>query len=78
MTDKPRRINRGYGVEKLCTGCDEYFPENREYFYKVSPSSQPTHVTAYENICIPCYNARKRKYKLEAKQRKQQKELNHV
>lgn len=69
---KPVYINRGYGKEKLCKHCDDYYPMNEDFFYRLSPSSQSKYVISYENICIPCYNYRKAQYRAKAKLKKEQ------
>lgn len=63
MSIKPKFINKGYGKEKLCSHCDDYFLLNDHNFYRVSPSSQPTHIVVYESCCKPCYNFRKAQYR---------------
>lgn len=68
---KPRYIRTQYGKEKLCTCCHEYYPENKDFFPTTSPSSRRHGLTiTYENLCRPCYNARKRTYKVNAKRKK--------
>lgn len=66
---KPKIINRGYGDEKLCLECDEYFPLTEDFFYYVAPSKD---LRYFKSICIPCYNYRQSKYKAKAKLNKEQ------
>lgn len=75
VKDKPRFINRGYGKEMICTNCTEYYPLNSNFFYARPPSSQRGLTIVYEGLCIPCYNERKRKYRLKALERKKNESL---
>lgn len=67
---KPRFINRGYGKEKLCIKCGEYYPCTEEYFYLRPPSQQNGLTITYEGMCIPCYNERKAIYRARSKAKK--------
>lgn len=71
---KPKYRNTGYGKEKLCSECEEYYPLNEQFFYRCARGKQAGAVIRYEGKCIPCYNARKAQYRLKSKQRK---EFNH-
>lgn len=64
---KPKYINNGYGKEKLCLHCGEYYLLNDDNFYRTSKSKQAHYVVIYESCCKPCYNYRKAQYRAKAK-----------
>ena len=54
---KPKTIETELGTEKYCKGCDDYYPETKEFFFGTSKTKRDG--TPYlEALCKACYNAK--------------------